>query len=142
MNRGCTEDDTGVENMPIPFQPPVAVTGTLGRTISNEISGKPQALNSAEDFQKQLDKMTGASMGSHLLTDFGDIGGGAEFSTMQDMITPSKMQDTKSAMKALKLTDEPEVPKIMELDIDYNAPEEQAQEYSVPRSASQFISEG
>ena len=52
MNRGYTEDDTGVENMAIPFQPPVAVVGSLGRQISNEISGRPQALNSTDDFTK------------------------------------------------------------------------------------------
>ena len=142
MNKGFTEDDLGVENMQLPFQPPTAIVGSLGRNINDEISGRPQALNSKEEFQKQLEKMTSSSMGNSLLTDFGDIGGGVDFNTMQAMIKPDKMQDTKTALKALKLTDEPQLPQIMELDIDYAAPEEQAQEWVVPRSASQFISEG
>jgi len=135
MSQGATEATAGVDNMKIPFQKPIEVVGSIGKQNINQISGKPSLLNNSEDLEKAMQKMSTASMAPALITDFGDIGGGAHFQHVIDLITPNKSQDTKSAMKTLKMSEEPEVPKIMELEVA-PAVEEQATEYAVPRSAS------
>ena len=136
-----TVDSHNVDLVKVPFQKPLEVVGTLGKQNNNEIAGRPSALNDSNDLEKAMELMSTASMAPSLLTNFGDIGGGAHFSGLVDMVVPNKAQDTKSALKALKVSEEPEVPKIIELEVEV-VPQEQVQEHSVPRSASQSISEG
>ena len=142
--KGANADHIGVEKIKIPVQKHFETIGVLERSNNHVISSNPDAINNAADLQKAIDKSSATAMAPALSTDFQELapGNGTHFQRAIENIGTHKQQDVAFVMKALKISEEPEIPTIIDLPPEEPVEESQAPQHAVPRSASQSLYDG